>query len=93
MQLRKRVRIIQSTPLVDRKVQLKFEDGLDKIVDLSPFLRGPIFAEIRHNDAMFRAIIIEGGTISWENGADIDPDVLYYDLKPAWMESAEKLIA
>jgi hypothetical protein len=26
------------------------------------------------------------GALTWENGADIDPDVLYYDLKPAWME-------
>ncbi|MFU8772264.1 MAG: DUF2442 domain-containing protein [Anaerolineales bacterium] len=35
---------------------------------------------------MFRRVQMVGGTISWENGADIDPDVLYYDLKPAWME-------
>ena len=36
---------------------------------------------------------IEGGTIAWGNGADIDPDVLYYNLKPAWMEDAEKTVA
>jgi hypothetical protein len=38
---------------------------------------------------MFRDVRIEGGAIAWANGADIDPDVLYYDLKPAWMDEAE----
>ena len=39
----------------------------------------------------FRALTVENGVITWSNGADIDPDVLYYGLTPAWMEQAEKV--
>ena len=32
---------------------------------------------------------VEGGTIAWPNGADIDPDVLYHALKPAWAATSD----
>jgi hypothetical protein len=61
--------------------------GLD--IDLEPYLHGPIFEPIRKDSSVFRSVTVKGGTIAWDNGADIDPDVLYYDLKPAWMEKPE----
>ncbi|MBP6472033.1 MAG: DUF2442 domain-containing protein [Chloroflexi bacterium] len=70
-------------------MRLTFEDGVSKVVDLEPMMQGPIFESLRENPALFRDVKIEGGTIAWANGADIDPDVLYYDLKPAWMEAPE----
>jgi hypothetical protein len=66
--------------------RLKFADDTEKIVDLEPYLRGPIFEPIRNDPAVFRSMKVVGNTVAWDNGADIDPDVLYYDLKPAWME-------
>jgi hypothetical protein len=51
-----------------------------------PYLHGPIFEPMRRNLAVFRAMKVEGGTITWDNGADIDPDVLYYGLTPAWVD-------
>jgi hypothetical protein len=35
---------------------------------------------------VFRSVKVKEGTIAWDNGADIDPDVLYYGLTPAWAE-------
>ena len=56
---------------------------------LAPFLRGPIFQPLLDDERLFRDIRIAGGTIAWTNGTDIDPDVLYYDLKPVWIERPE----
>jgi len=53
-------------------------------------LRGEIFEPIRTNPEMFRSVKVIGGTIGWDNAADIDPNVLYYYLKPVWMEEEIK---
>jgi hypothetical protein len=84
------VRVKSVEPLEKFKVRITFKDGDQKEIDLEKFLRGEIFEPIRKNPEMFRSVKVVGGTIGWENGADIDPDVLYYDLKPAWMEEEIK---
>ena len=88
-ELDKQLRVRKATPLEDYKMLIEFEDGSQKEIDLEPFLHGQIFEPIRNNLKMFQDVRIEGGTIAWANGVDIDPDVLYYDLKPALMEEAE----
>lgn len=80
------VRVRDVEPLEGFRVRLEFEDNTQKEIDLEPYLHGPIFEPIRNNPALFRSVRVEGGTIAWDNGADIDPDVLYYGLTPAWME-------
>lgn len=70
-------------------VRLTFTNGETREVDLGPYLHGPVFDAIRDDPQQFRAVQVdqELGTIVWPNGADIDPDVLYQGLAPAWMES------
>ena len=70
-------------------VRVTFTNGTQRDIDLTPYLQGPIFEPVRDDPVVFRSIKVEGGTIAWNNGADIDPDVLYYNLRPAWMEVAE----
>jgi hypothetical protein len=85
-QLGPRVRVRAVEPLQGFTVRIYFDNNTDREVDLSPYLRGSIFEPLRNDPAKFRSIKIAGGTIAWDNGADIDPDVLYYNLKPAWSE-------
>jgi hypothetical protein len=82
------VRTRSGTPLAGFVVRLEFTDGTVREVDLEKYLRGPIFEPLRSDPARFREVRVEpgAGTISWPNGADIDPDVLFHDLPPAWMQ-------
>ena len=93
MNLDRLVRIQAVEVLEGFKVRLEFTDGTHKEIDLEFYLRGPIFEPIRNDPLMFRSVRVDKrmGTIGWANGADIDPDVLYYGLKPAWMEMEQEL--
>lgn len=58
-------------------------DGAEGTIDLDPYLRGPVFAEIRGDPRVFASVNVdsEAGTIVWPNGADLAPDVLYERLE------------
>jgi hypothetical protein len=87
------VRITTVEPLDGFTVRLEFTDGTAKEIDLQPYLHGAIFEPIRRDRQMFRSVKVDArmGTIVWDNGADIDPDVLYKGLTPAWMEGAQSV--
>ncbi len=87
----KLVRIKSVKPLEKFVVHLEFTDGTNREVDFEPYLRGKGFEKLRQNRKAFLEVKVDErmGTIVWENGADIDPDVLYHNLKPAWAEEKE----
>ena len=82
------IRIRAVVPREGFKVHLEFTDNTTKEIDLEPYLHGPIFEPMRRDPRVFRSVKVDPqmGTVVWENGADIDPDVLYQGLTPAWME-------
>lgn len=81
--------IIEAAVLHDHVVRLRFADGVEKTIDLDPYLHGPVFAGIRSDQSEFLAMKVDpdAGTIVWPNGADLAPDVLYEGRRSARMES------
>jgi hypothetical protein len=83
------VRVRSVEPKKGFTVEVHFNDGSRREINLEPYLHGPVFEAIRHDPSMFRSMQVEEGAITWPNGADIDPDVLYYSLTPAWAITPE----
>ena len=71
--------IIEVKPLEEYRLFLRFENGVEGVVDVSELIRFEgVFAPLREIDK-FREVRVnpELGTICWPNDLDLDPDVLY----------------
>jgi hypothetical protein len=78
------VHIREAQPLDNYRVQLTLTDGRVIERDLAPMLVGPVFDEIRNDEAKFRKMRVEGGTVVQPGPADLCPDVLIWGgLPPA----------
>ena len=71
--------IVAAQPLEGYRLHLRFEDGVEGVVDLEPLLNFRGVFEALKNPAYFRRVHVDAnlGTVVWPNGADLDPDVLY----------------
>ena len=89
--MRTLVRFESAEHVTGYRVRFRFTDHSERVINLEPFLHGPIFEPLRTDPAAFQSFQIDSraGTIVGSNGADIDPDVLYRGLQPAWMEADE----
>jgi hypothetical protein len=58
------------------KIRIAFSDQLEKTIDFQPWLQGPIFEPLKDLE-YFQRFFIEGGTVTWPNGADIAPETLH----------------
>lgn len=73
------VHVTHATILRDRRVHLRFDDGVAGEADLRPLLWGPMFAELATDDRAFAQMFVDAraGTIAWPNNADIAPETLH----------------
>ena len=73
-------RVSSVKPLEDYLLEIEFDDGLRKVVDIRPFIGKGISALLK-DEAYFRQVFIEeGGGIAWPNGYDFCPNFLRDDV-------------
>src|SRR3990172_7700173 len=74
------IRISDVRPLEGRSVQLTLTDGSLVERDLGSLLDGVgVFARISFDDAAFREVYVDYGTLAWPGDVDIAPETLIWD--------------
>lgn len=60
----------------DYKMLILFDNGEEKIFDMSPYLSHGVFSELK-DIKLFKTATVVFDSIEWANGADISPIILY----------------
>jgi len=76
--------IVFANSLDGHRLHIRFEDGVEGVVDVESLVRfRGIFAPLENPEYFARVRVDpELGSVSWPNGADLDPDILYGRLVP-----------
>jgi hypothetical protein len=80
------LRIVDAAVCEPCSLELRFNDGTSKRVNVLPLLDGPIFEPL-HDPKYFAQATLDRvvGTVVWPNGADFAPESLY-ELVPERIE-------
>lgn len=74
-------------PLSDFRLLITFENGENRLFDVSPYLDRGVFRELR-DPSIFKTAAVVFDTVEWANGADLCPEVLYEESAPVTEELA-----
>lgn len=72
------ITIVSAKPIGDYKLALRFSDNTEGVADLESIKRSGVFAPWADR-TYFQEVRVDpdSGTVTWPNGADLDPYVLY----------------
>ena len=77
------------TPLTtDHRILITFENGEQRLFDLSPYLDRGIFAQLKTREAFLGAKVV-AGSVEWPGGLDLSYDTLYLESVPYKSKSIE----
>lgn len=78
----KLTRIRKAEALKGFRLRLELTDGSVIERPIRKWMTGPVFAELRADPEKFAGVRVEGGTVTWPNGADLCPDLLIWGGPP-----------
>ena len=70
------IKIVDAKYIADYNIQVTFNNGERKIIDLKDHLWGEVFEPLKNKD-YFKNFSLNHFTIEWPNGADFAPEFLY----------------
>jgi hypothetical protein len=87
------LRITEAQIAGPHRLNLAFNDGSRRTVNVEPLLQGPIFEPLR-DASYFARVQLDPvcGTVVWPNGADLAPEALY-ELEPSADIAREKQLS
>ncbi|OGV71782.1 MAG: hypothetical protein A3K19_06745 [Lentisphaerae bacterium RIFOXYB12_FULL_65_16] len=68
-------------PLAEHRLLLTFENGEERVFDVSPYLDLGRFAMLKA-PAAFATVKVAFDTVEWANGVDLCPELLYAESVP-----------
>lgn len=75
------VKPIRVKPLSDYKIQVKFSDGVEGVVDLSHLVGKGVFVSWKKKGEFEKVHIdAESGAIAWNDQIDLCPDTIYMQI-------------
>jgi len=67
--------VVSVRPNEDYSITVSFEDGVEGVLDMKPYLDFGVFKKIKDYEH-FRRVQVEYDTVEWECGADLDPEFI-----------------
>lgn len=74
-------KVMQVTPLEDKKLFIVFSDGISGTFDVAPYIRSDFFMRLQ-DDNYFKQVRLFFTGVGWPEGQDIGPDTIEADLRP-----------
>lgn len=70
-------KIVEAIPQPDCVLLVRFADGVQRLFDVKPFIKGKFFSRLA-DESYFQQVRISGSTVAWPDGQDFDRSTPYF---------------